>query len=183
MQCTANIINQLWTSREALISTDAGDRYQAAFSRPHGFFDIIIANKRESIGFITLKYEGKGLYSIVNDTKINPHPSFINTPGHGIEVKKEYRKRGIGGALISLGVGMIKKDRETNKQSKRFLVVASDITSQGLGCYQKFGFTIREGMSVSAAYYKGPEIIPEINILPAKASFFKRLRVRLKLIK
>lgn len=179
MQCTADIIDQLWARRETWITNDHGDDYRLVFSRPYDFFDIVIFNSHEAIGFITLKNEGKGLYSIVNDTEINSHPSFINTPGHGIEVKKKYRKRGIGGALISLGVGMIKKDRQANQKSRRFLIVASDITNQGLGCYRHFGFTVREGMSVSAAYYMRPKTIPEINILPTKASFFKRLRVKL----
>ena len=183
MQCTTTIIDQLWERQETLISTDNGDKYQVIFSRPHNFYDIIISHNEEPVGFITLKDEGKGKYSIVNDTKINSHPGFINTPGHGIEVLMKYRKRGIGGGMISLGVGMIIKGRLDKKQSKRFLLIASDITSQGLGCYQNFGFTVREGMNVSAAYYTTPKTIPEINILPVKVSFFKRLRVRLKLIK
>lgn len=183
MQCTADIVEQLWARHETLISTDHGAKYQVIFSRPHSFFDLIIADKRESIGFITLKDESKGIYSIVNDTEINFHPSFINTPGHGIEVKEKYRKRGIGGALISLGVGIIKKYRQANQKSKRFMIVASNITSEGLGCYRNFGFNVREGMSVSAAYYTNYKMMPEINILPARVSFLKRLRGRLKLIK
>ncbi len=174
------IIDQLWKRGEVVFSTNYGEKFQVVFSRPHGFFDLVIANKREAMGFITLKDEGRGKYSIVNDTTVNFHPSFVNTPGHGIEVKKKYRKRGIGGVLINLAVSVIEKDRQAGKKSKRFMIVASDITNQGLGCYQKFGFVIREGMSVDAAYYMCPAELPALNILPVQASFFKRLCLRLK---
>ncbi|NOX25028.1 MAG: GNAT family N-acetyltransferase [Deltaproteobacteria bacterium] len=174
------IIDQLWKRGEVVFLTNYGKKFQVVFSRPHGFFDLVIANKREAMGFITLKDEGRGKYSIVNDTAVNSHPSFVNTPGHGIEVKKKYRKRGIGGVLINLAVRMIEKDRQAGKKSKRFMIVASDITNQGLGCYQKFGFAIKEGMSVNAAYYVCPAELPDLNILPVQASFFKRLCLRLK---
>ncbi len=184
MQSTAEIIDQLWAQGKALISTNYGEKFQVVLSRPQNFIDVVISSNRETrIGFITLKDEGQGKYSIVNETQINYHPSFINTPGHGIEVNKKYRKRGIGGALISLGIGMIKKDRQAYKKSRRFMIVASDITNQGLGCYQHFGFTVREGMSVSAAYYMSCQPIPEINILANKVSPFKRLRSRLRVTK
>ncbi len=175
------IIDQLWERGEVFFSTNYGEKFQVVFSRMHGFFDLIIASKKEAMGFITLKDEARGKYSIVNDTAINLHPSFINTPGHGIEVKKKYRKRGVGGVLINLAVCLIEKERQAGKMSKRFMIVASDITNQGLGCYQKFGFAIREGMSVNAAFYVCPAELPELNILPVQASFFKRLCLRLKL--
>ncbi len=174
------IIDQLWKRGKVSFLTNYGERFQVVFSRPHGFIDLIIVNKREAMGFITLKDESRGKYSIVNDTAVNSHPSFVNTPGHGIEVKSKYRKRGVGGVLINLAVRLIEKDRLAGKKSKRFMIVASDITSQGLGCYQKFGFAIREGMSVNAAYYMCPAELPDLNILPLQAPFFKRLCLRLK---
>ncbi len=183
MRSTDATIDQLWKKREGVISTDYGANYQVVFTRPQSFFDVIIYNDQDPMGFITLKDKGKGVYSIVNDTKTNLHPSFINTPGHGIEVKTKYRKRGIGGILINLALGMIQKERQANKQSKRFMIVASDITKEGLGCYRNFGFTVREGMRISAAYFVSPKTTPETNILQAKASFFKRLKVRLGQIK
>ena len=124
---------------------------------------------------------GEGTYSIVNDTEINPHPLFINTPGHGIEIIGKFRKRGLGAALLSLGIGIVQRDWRYNAEDKKFMVLASDITSLGMGCYQNFGFTIEEGMQVSTGYYTNLDTVPEINILDRKAPFSKRLKKRLRL--
>ncbi len=173
------IILELWDNQETVIIANDGGECRITFSRPDDFFDIVIFNKLEPMGFITLKYESNGLYSIVNDTSANFHPSFINTPGHGIEVKTKFRKRGLGKALLSIGIGMVQKDWQVNPKDGRFKVTASDITKVGLGCYKNFGFTIKEGMAVSSCDYTDPENVPEINILPRKASFLTRLQKRL----
>jgi len=175
------VIEELWNKGKAIILSTDGKEYTLAFSRPQDFFDIIIHYNLEPIGFITLKYENSGLYSIVNDTKCNPHSSFINTPGHGIEVKKNFRKRGIGKALLSIGIGIVQMDWRSQKGVGQFKVVASDITNIGLGCYHNFGFTIKEGMNVSSCYYTNPDTVPEINILPKKVSIIKRITKRIHL--
>ncbi|MBW2465969.1 MAG: GNAT family N-acetyltransferase [Deltaproteobacteria bacterium] len=180
MPYTSSVIDALWQERETTIPTNHDKQYKVVYSRPGNFFDIIISHDREPVGFITLKYEGEGTYSIVNDTQINPHPSFINTPGHGIEVKEKFRKRGFGAALLSLGIGIVQRDWQVNKKGGIFKVVASDITKQGLGCYKNFGFTIKEGMQVSAGYYTNPDTVPEISILQRKVFFTKRLKKRLQ---
>lgn len=181
MPSTDSVIDDLWNEREAMLTTSFGESYKILFSRPADFFDIVIASSFEPIGFITLKNEGAGTYSIVNDTKVNPHPSFINTPGHGIEVKNKFRKRGVGAALLSIGIGIVQEDWRLHNRGGDFKVVASDMTSQGLGCYQNFGFVIMEGMRVSSGYYTDTGSVPEINILPGRASFFRRLKTRLRL--
>ncbi len=179
MQSLNFILAQLLEKGSTQVATDNGKEYRITYSRLNGFFDLVVANGNEPMGFITIKDKGLGRYSIVNDTTINFHPSFINTPGHGIEVKKKYRKRGIGGWLICLAIGLIRRERQSLNKSKRFLVIASDITPDGLGCYKKFGFTIREGMSVSAAHFLGTRMVAEPTILSTKASFFTRLHLRL----
>ena len=176
-----SVIDELWEKREAIISTRQDKKYRIVYSRPGGLFDLIISHYHEHIGFITLKYVGDGTYSIVNDTEINPHPLFINTPGHGIEIIGKFRKRGVGAALLSLGIGIVQRDWRYNAEDKKFMVLASDITSLGMGCYQNFGFIIEEGMQVSTGYYANPDIVPEINILDRKAPFSKRLKKRLRL--
>ncbi len=180
MMSINSVIDELWEKRETTISTRHDKKYRIAYSRPGGYFDVVISNDREPIGFITLKYVGEGTYSIVNDIKINPHPSFINTPGHGIEVKGKFRKRGLGATLLSLGIGIVQRDWRYNAEDNKFMVLASDITSLGMGCYQNFGFTIEEGMQVSTGYYTNLDTVPEINILDRKAPFFKRFKKRLQ---
>jgi hypothetical protein len=59
------------------------------------------------------------------------------------------------------------------------MVLATDITGLGIGCYQNFGFVIKDGMKVSSGYYANPDTVPEINILSRKVSFTKRLKKRL----
>lgn len=180
MASVDEIIDTLWHKRKATIST-GHENLEVVLTRPGDFFDIVLSNAREPMGFITLKHEGKGRYSIVNDTKVNPHPTFANTPGHGIEVKKKYRKRGIGAALLSLGAGIAQRDYRTKKEEAQFEIIASDITGLGLGCYQNFGFQIKEGIRISQGYFNNPDRVPEINILKKKAAFFGRLKKRIRL--
>lgn len=175
------MLNALWRNSEMTLTCDDGTKYKIVFSRPHGFFDVIMFTESEPIGFITLKYEGDGIYSIVNETKKNLHPGFINTPGHGIEVIERFRKRGIGKALLSIGIGLTQRDWRENGKKGRFTVVASDVTNSGLGCYQNFGFIVQEGMAVTRCHYHDSEHIPKLRILPQKASFLKRLKKRLRL--
>ena len=181
MTSTESVIDELWRVGETMLNTDSGEKYLITYSRPSGFLDVIFTSSTESVGFITIKYEGGGIYSIVNDTSVNPHSSLLNTPGHGIKVKNKFRKRGLGAALLSIGIGIAQRDWHARGMEGNFKIVASDITNEGLGCYQNFGFTIQEGMSVSSGYYMDSEHVPEINILPGRVSFFKRLRKRLRL--
>ena len=135
--------------------------------------------KKEQIGFITLKTEEKGRYSIVNDSKTTPHPEISTTPGHGLAVKEEYRKHGLGSALLSLGVGVAQKHYIEGGGDSQFEVLATDITESGFGCYNNFGFQINEGMTVSEGAYTNSDQVPEIRILRSKASFWGRLKKRL----
>jgi ribosomal protein S18 acetylase RimI-like enzyme len=160
----AEIIQKLWTEQRVSFETDYEEEFKAVFSRPGDLFDVVLHQAREAVGFITLKNEKEGRYSIVNDLKINPHPSFDNTPGHGIEVKRKHRKKGIGGALLSLGIGMVQQDYKGKQPSAPFKVVATDITSLGLGCYRAFGFEIREGVKVSEGEYTNVHSVPELAI-------------------
>jgi hypothetical protein len=180
MLCSSSVIDELLKERQATILTKHDKKYRIVYSRPGGFFDVVISHDGDPIGFITLKNVGEGTYSIVNDIKINPHPSFINTPGHGMEVKETFRKRGLGATLLSLGIGIVQRDWRINGKGKNFKVVASDITSQGFGCYQNFGFTIKEGMKVSTGYYTNPDTVPDINILSRKVPFSKRIKKRFR---
>lgn len=178
---TDRVIRDLWKDGETAFTTTFGEKYTITFSRPADFLDIVLTGSSGPVGFITLKFEGEGTYSIVNDTEVNPHPTFINTPGHGVEVKTEYRKKGLGAALLSIGIGIAQQDWQAHDRGGIFQVVASDITNEGLGCYQNFGFTIKEGMRVSSGYYTASGKVPEINILPGRVSFLKRLKKRLRL--
>lgn len=173
-------IDILWREKKALLKAEDGELFFATYSNPGGFFDIQISTAEEAVGFITLKHEREA-YPIVNDTEVNPHPDFINTPGHGLEVRAKYRKRGIGAALLSLGIGIVLKDFVARGDKGELKVVAGDITGLGLGCYQNFGFKIMEGMQVSTGYFVDRDRIPDINILRRKAGRFQRLKKRLRL--
>jgi ribosomal protein S18 acetylase RimI-like enzyme len=96
-------------------------------------------------------------------------------------VKKKYRKRSVGAALLSLGIGIVQKDFRMKKESSQFVVVASDITHLGMGCYQNFGFQIKEGIRVSSGYYNDLDHVPEINILEKKATYWGRLKKRMRI--
>ena len=180
MNIVEEIVNSLWSQGRVALAGPDRNEMTAVYSRPADFFDIVISTQEEPAGFITLKYEGGGKYSIVNNTKVNRHPSFVNTPGHGLEVKNKFRKRGLGAALLSLGIGIAQRDYRTRDEEAEFRVVASDITGLGLGCYQNFGFQIKQGLRVSSGYYYNPDTVPELAILPRKVGFFKRLRKRLR---
>lgn len=179
MSKLSQTIETLWREKKALLTAEDGELFQASYSQPAGFFDIQIATAEETVGFISLKSEGD-IYAIVNDTARNFHPGFINTPGHGFEVKTKFRKRGIGAALLSLGIGIVRRDFEMSGKPGEFKVVAGDITGLGLGCYQNFGFKIMEGLQVSTGYFVDQDRIPEINILRSKVSRFQRLKKRLR---
>lgn len=176
------LVDRLWRESTATVPAMEGKSYEIIYSRPADFYDVVMSEELEPVGFITMKYEGDGVYSIVNETKKNLHPGFINTPGHGIEVRERFRKRGIGKALLSIGIGLAQRDwRENKKNEGRFTIVASDVTDSGLGCYQNFGFTVKEGMAVTKCFYLDSERVPELGILASRASFWKRLRKRLRL--
>ena len=181
MIAVQQVLELLWLESETIINGIEGKPYKIVFSRPQNFFDVVMVEGDRKVGFITLKYEGDGVYSIVNETKKNFHTGFINTPGHGIEVSKEYRKRGVGKALLSIGIGLVQRDWQQNRKKGRFTVVASDVTASGLGCYRNFGFIVREGMAVTHCHYMESENVPELCILDQKASFWKRLKMRLHL--
>lgn len=174
-------IDTLWGNGRTVITANPRDEFVVVFSRPHGFFDLTLANGKtnEPVGFITLKHEEKGLYYIVNDTKLNPHQVFSNNPGDGIEVHEKYRKRGIGGALLSLGIGIVQRDYRDRKEEGEFTVVASRITDVGIGCYKNFGFAMKQGLWISSATYTNPDFVPELAILRNPAGRFTRFKKRL----
>ena len=180
MPSTEEIIKKLWSDQQVVFETDYEEKFEAVFSRPGGLFDVIIRSGQEPVGFITLKNEREGLYSIVNDTVVNPHPTFVNTPGHGIEVKKPYRKKGIGAALLSLGIGMAQQDYLAKDISAPFKVVATDISKLGLGCYRTFGFHIQEGLTVSSGEYSNLHAVPDIDIRSWKMPLPLRLLKKFK---
>jgi len=180
MPSTAEIIRKLWSEQQVVFETDYEEEFEAVFSRPGGLFDVVIRSVQEPVGFITLKNEKQGIYSIVNDTAVNPHPTFANTPGHGIEVKKSYRKKGIGAALLSLGIGMAQQDYQTKNTPVPFKVVATDISKLGLGCYRTFGFLIQEGIQVSTGEYTNLHAVPDVNIRPWKMPLPLRLIKKFK---
>jgi GNAT superfamily N-acetyltransferase len=180
MLSTAAIIKKLWSEQQVVFETDYEEKFEAVFSRPGGLFDVVIRSGNDPVGFITLKNEKEGLYSIVNDTAVNPHSTFVNTPGHGIEVKKQYRKKGIGAALLSLGIGIAQHDYLTKKSSAPFKVVATDISKLGLGCYRTFGFHIQEGLKISSGEYTSLHAVPDLNIRPWKMPLPLRLLKKFK---
>jgi ribosomal protein S18 acetylase RimI-like enzyme len=180
MLSTEEIIKKLWSEQQVVFETDYEEEFKAVFSRPGGLFDVVIRSGHDPVGFITLKNEREGLYSIVNDTVVNPHPTFVNTPGHGIEVKKQYRKKGYGAALLSLGIGMAQQDYLTQNTPVPFKVVATDITKLGLGCYRTFGFHIQEGLKVSSGEYIDLHTVPDLNIRPWKMPLPLRFIKRFK---
>ena len=180
MLSTAEIIQKLWSEHQVGFETDYEEVFEALFSRPGGLFDVVLRNDREPVGFISLKNEKPGLYSIVNDTAVNPHPTFVNTPGHGIEVKKKYRKKGIGAALLSLGIGMVQQDYLAEQMSAPFKVVATDITKLGMGCYRTFGFKIMEGIKISSGEYTHLHTVPAVDIRSWKMPLPLRLIKKLK---
>ncbi len=178
---TNTIIEELWEEGEVVFETDYEELFRAEFSRPGGLFDVVLYGKsNDAIGFVTLKEEEEGLYSIVNDTAVNAHPDFVNTPGLGIEVKKKYRKKGIGAALLSLGIGIVQRHYGARQVDVPFRVVATDITKEGLGCYRTFGFEIIEGLTVSTGEYTELKTLPEVNIRSWKMPFLLRFMRRLR---
>ena len=181
MNSIQQLLGVLWRESASCVTCPDGKHYNITFSRPHDFFDVMMHEDCEPMGFITLKQEGGGVYSIVNETKTNPHPGFTNTPGHGIEVKERYRKRGIGKALLSIGIGLVQQDWREKGKPGEFTVVASDVTASGLGCYQNFGFIVKEGMAVTQCSYRETDYVPDFLILPKKASLLKRFKKRLRL--
>ena len=180
MFSTAEIIQKLWAEERVVFETDYDEEFEALFSRPGGLFDVVIISGHDPVGFITLKNEKEGLYSIVNDSAVNPHPTFVNTPGHGIEVKKPYRKKGIGAALLCLGIGVAQQDYLAKNTAVPFKVVATDITKLGLGCYRTFGFRIQEGIKVSRGEYTELHTVPDLDIRPWKMPLPLRLLKKFK---
>lgn len=176
----AELIQELWTQQRVRFETDYEEEFEAVFSRPGGLFDIVLYQAGDAVGFITLKNEKPGRYSIVNDLKINPHLTFDNTPGHGIEVKRKHRKKGIGAALLSLGIGMVQQDFKLQQPSAPFKVVATDISRLGLGCYRTFGFDIREGIKVSEGEYSVIDTVPELDIRSWKMPLLFRVIRKLR---
>lgn len=170
-----NLIDQLWTEGKTTINAGHGNTFIAIFTRVKTFLDVTLVCEEEPVGFISLKNEENGIYSIVTDTNINPHPAFTNNSGIGLEVMEKYRKRGIGSALLSLGLGLAQRHYKEKGTEQVFKVLATDISELGFGCYQNFGFYIAEGMRVSAGYYTEPDHVPEIKILRKKASKLGRL--------
>lgn len=176
---TEGAIETLWQDNKVLLTNGYGEKYEATFKRIEDYIDIILSHKEGPVGFITLKFEGGGKYSIVNDTKLNPHPTITKTPGHGIAVKEDFRKRGLGSALLSLGIGIAQKDFKSRNKPSTFEIWATDITESGFGCYNNFGFKIKEGMKVSEGVYSKEDGVPEIRFLRNKASLWGRLKKRL----
>jgi GNAT superfamily N-acetyltransferase len=176
MASVNELIETLWTEHSVLFETDYEEEFTVVLNRIQVFFDIVLYSKdcKDAMGFLTLKNEKEGLYSIVNDTAVNPHPTFVNTPGHGIEVKKKYRRKGIGGALLSLGIGVVQRHYKTARPPAPFRVVATDISKLGLGCYRSFGFDIKEGFKVSMGEYTDLQEVPELGIRPWKMPFLLR---------
>lgn len=168
------LIDQLWTVGNTSISSGHKEKFIAVFTQIETFLDVTLSCELEPVGFISIKNEEDGIYSIVNDTSINPHPAFTNITGHGIEVKEKYRKRGIGAALLSLGLGVAQRHYKEKSTDRPFKVLATDITKLGIGCYQNFGFQIKEGMRITAGYYTDAELVPEIKILRKKISSIRR---------
>jgi len=73
----------------------------------------------------------------------------------------------------------VQRDCLEKSNTQSFKVLATDVTKLGLGCYHNFGFTIKEGLQVTAGYYTDPDHVPEIKILRKKASWLGRLKKRL----
>jgi ribosomal protein S18 acetylase RimI-like enzyme len=176
---TQEIIDTLWQNKKAQLINGYGEKYEAAFSRIEDYLDIILCKESETVGFISLKIGEAGKYSIVNNAKLNRHPDISLTPGHGLAVKEKFRKRGLGAALLSLGIGIAQKDFKEKNSSGTFKVLATDITDSGFGCYKNFGFRILDGMTVSEGYYSDSDRVPEINFLRHTPSFWARLKKRL----
>lgn len=79
------LIDRLWIEGRAILIAGHGEQFVAVFSQKGQLFDVTISCGKEAVGYISIKTEVDGIYSIVNDTSINPHPTFDNT-GHGLEV-------------------------------------------------------------------------------------------------
>jgi ribosomal protein S18 acetylase RimI-like enzyme len=176
---TQGVIDILWQDKKAQLVNGFGERYEARFTRIGEYLDITLSQESIPVGFVTLISENDGKYSIVNDSNTSPHPAVTNTPGHGLAVREEFRKRGLGSALLSLGIGIAQKDFKEKGEVGEFKILATDVTESGLGCYKNFGFQIKEGMTVTEGYYLDKDHVPGIKILRGKASFWGRLKKRL----
>ncbi|MBU0729946.1 MAG: GNAT family N-acetyltransferase [Proteobacteria bacterium] len=173
------VISALWENHNTVIRTGYGEEFDVRFSQRENYFDVVLSIKNNDIGFITLKQKNSGRYSIVNDSSINPHPAITQTAGHGLAVKAEHRKRGIGAALLSLGVGIAQKDYKARSTDEPFEVIATDVTGLGYGCYLHFGFKILPGMKETTAHYRDANRLPELKILRRKAGLLQRLKKRM----
>ncbi|HLD19146.1 MAG TPA: GNAT family N-acetyltransferase [Candidatus Nanoarchaeia archaeon] len=88
--------------------------------------------------------------------------------GFGVAVSPDYRRRGIGHALLSLVIGLAQRDFQ-QEDIDPFEAVARSIDGNEK-FYQEFGFEIsREpglfpGMFVNNGIYRDPSYVPPINI-------------------
>ncbi|MFC1523744.1 GNAT family N-acetyltransferase [Thermodesulfobacteriota bacterium] len=177
----ADIVNELWNHGTTVITTGFDEEYQVVYIRKNDLLDIVLSIHGRDIGFVVLKDEGNGKYSIVNDTSINPHPAITSTAGHGLGVHEEFRKKGIGSALLSIAIEIARKDFTEKGEAAEFSVMATDITKLGYGCYHHFGFRLQEGMQVTTGVFSETDRVPEIRILQKKSTKFGRLLKRLGL--
>jgi len=198
---TESIIDELWSSSETpkkAVFTPY-DKYILTASLTHTKekFDIMLSDPEDYIGFIILEKFKGGIYNITGEYRGHHQQlGFEARYGIGLEVKPKYRRRGFASSLISIGIGIAKKDFEkykvdiTKKQSQESeempgipaenygvtpeiwfeVKVCNLISDDDIKLFKKCGFDIRTYIDESRISHTeaiyNRLIIPEIRIKP-----------------
>ena len=117
---TESIIDELWSSSEtpkkAVFTPYDNYNLTARFTHTKDKFDIMLSDPEDYIGFIILENFKGGIYNITGEYRgHHKQMDFEERSGIGLEVKPKYWRRGFASALISIGIGIAKKDFEKYK--------------------------------------------------------------------
>lgn len=163
-----DLVEDLWDDDLACFETEKSRFLVIAKSFPKNVLDFTLIENNRCIGYLTLLNNRQGDYYISYDpTGGVSHFDLSGRFGIGIEIAKEYRRRGFGHALLSIGIGFAIKDYKENEDDKKFKVIARGIGSNDK-FYEKFGFelipdTSPPGFHNEIAIYK-KLMVPEIKI-------------------
>lgn len=164
------VVSELWEKHFARLVLPGKDYLKSPmlkFNVLYGkLLDVVMFNWEENIGYINLMRD-KNSYKILNQWELNHHPGFIPSRGIGIEVKKSHRKKGIGPALLSIGIGLAQLDFRAQNLPK-FCVRGDGITNREK-FYEEFGFRIEKDEKNKKTYavYTDPNSVPEFKIKQA----------------
>lgn len=135
------VFDELWENGQTTIHLSSSD-FTATYKRTRaGAINVTISEGDMVVGYVTLHRDDTGWYQLVHYPDIDGvFPDLRNGFGIGIEVKSEYQGRHLGHALLSLGIGLARKDFKESGRS------SFEVRAYGLGdreaFFRKFGFEI-----------------------------------------